>query len=96
MSIIRIHFEVWGHVQGVYFRNYIVEKANSLSIVGWCRNTSSGSVEIEAEGTKHNLDAFKEWLQYEGSPLSRVDNLIAKEISVKNNEKCMTRLKTLK
>ncbi|KAG5519552.1 hypothetical protein PMAC_001707 [Pneumocystis sp. 'macacae'] len=87
---------VWGIVQGVYFRNHIVEKANSLSIVGWCRNTLSGSVEIEAEGTKHNLDVFKEWLQHEGSPLSRVDKLVAKEISVKNNEKCMTRLKTLK
>ncbi|KAG4302383.1 hypothetical protein PCANB_001362 [Pneumocystis canis] len=96
MNIIRVHFEVFGHVQGVYFRNHIVEKANSLSIVGWCRNTASGSVEIEAEGTKNNLDVFKEWLQYEGSPLSRVDSITTKEISIKNNEKCMTRLKTLK
>lgn len=91
-----MHFEVFGHVQGVYFRNYIVEKANSLSIVGWCRNTANGSVEIEAEGTADNLDIFRKWLQYEGSPLSRVDNIIAKEISVKNNEEHMIRLKTLK
>ncbi|QSL66531.1 hypothetical protein MERGE_000911 [Pneumocystis wakefieldiae] len=76
----RFYFEVFGKVQGVYFRNYIVEKAKSLSIVGWCRNTANGSVEIEAEG----------------SPLSRVDNIIAKEISVINNEECMVRLKTLK
>ncbi|KAG4304164.1 hypothetical protein PORY_002345 [Pneumocystis oryctolagi] len=89
MNIVRIHFEVWGLVQGVYFRNHIVEKANSLSIVGWCRNTSNGSVEIEAEGKECDLEVFKKWLQYEGSPLSRVDNIVAKEISVKNNEKCM-------
>ncbi|KTW26441.1 hypothetical protein T552_02920 [Pneumocystis carinii B80] len=92
----RLYFEVFGKVQGVYFRNHIVEKAKSLSIVGWCRNTANGSVEIEAEGTEQNLDIFKKWLQYEGSPLSRVDNMIVKEISVINNEECMVRLKTLK
>lgn len=33
-------------VQGVCFRHATVEQARSLGAVGWCRNTSRGTVEV--------------------------------------------------
>ena len=50
-----IHIEVRGHVQGVGFRWYIVEKAEELELAGWVRNKSNGNVEIAAAGPREAL-----------------------------------------
>ncbi|GAB5033866.1 acylphosphatase organ-common type isozyme variant 1 [Nannochloropsis oceanica] len=71
-------WEVCGKVQGVWFRRYTVEKAQSLGLVGWCSNTVCGTVKGEAEGPPEMLEVFRYWLQNEGSPQSRVSNAIFK------------------
>jgi acylphosphatase len=50
-----IHLIIEGRVQGVGFRYFIKDLANSLSITGWVRNLQEGKVEILAEGDKSDL-----------------------------------------
>ena len=67
-------FEVTGKVQGVFFRKYTIRKAQQLGLAGWVRNTHRGTVEGQVAGrTQALLDEMKDWLQYTGSPASRID-----------------------
>jgi len=40
-----VQFEVFGKVQGVFFRKYTKEKADSLGIRGYVFNHDSGTVQ---------------------------------------------------
>ncbi|CAG8621704.1 2201_t:CDS:2, partial [Paraglomus brasilianum] len=57
----------------VWFRKYTQKEAVELGLVGWVRNTDTGTVEGVAQGEKDKIDPFKYWLQYKGSPHSRID-----------------------
>jgi acylphosphatase len=54
-----LHAIVEGHVQGVGFRYFVKETADSFSLTGWVRNRYDGSVEFTAEG---NLDRLQKLL----------------------------------
>ena len=54
------HIRVYGIVQGVGFRFTTQMLANKYGIGGWVANLPDGSVEMEATGTKDELDAFRE------------------------------------
>jgi bifunctional non-homologous end joining protein LigD len=41
---------VSGQVQGVGFRDWVVQKARGLGVQGWVRNLPDGAVEVHAEG----------------------------------------------
>ncbi|RUS29718.1 Acylphosphatase-like domain-containing protein [Jimgerdemannia flammicorona] len=73
-AITSLKFEIFGRVQGVSFRYYTRIKANELHLVGGCRNTAEGTVEGIAQGQKEAIDIFKQWLRYQGSPRSRIDD----------------------
>ncbi|MDR0410963.1 MAG: acylphosphatase [Treponema sp.] len=60
---------VSGRVQGVGFRYACLNKARSLDVCGWVRNTTDGAVEVWAE--HGDTDALLEWL-YTGPPHARV------------------------
>ncbi|KAK9902820.1 hypothetical protein WJX75_007307 [Coccomyxa subellipsoidea] len=60
-------------VQGVFFRACTAEEANNLGVVGWVRNTASGTVEGVAQGPEDKLDILKDFLQHRGSPGSHID-----------------------
>ena len=47
---------VLGRVQGVGFRYFVVEQAQSLALRGYVRNDSSGNVEVVAQGTRSALE----------------------------------------
>ncbi|RPI25295.1 MAG: acylphosphatase [Chloroflexota bacterium] len=51
----RLHAIVEGHVQGVGFRYFVVEKATSLGLNGWVRNRWDDTVEVVAEGLRPDL-----------------------------------------
>lgn len=70
--MIRVSFEVFGKVQGVYFRKYTKEEAKKLSLHGWCRNTDKNTVEGQLEGTAKNVDNMVHWLSNKGSPASKI------------------------
>ncbi len=67
--------KVVGRVQGVWFRKYTQETADSFGVKGFVENSDDGSVYVEAEGSSDQLDQFLEWLQ-KGSPMSRVEKVI--------------------
>jgi hypothetical protein len=56
---ISVDFEVFGVVQGVFFRAYTQRKAQSLGLVGWVKNTNQGSVKGVIQGTQDKIDAMK-------------------------------------
>ncbi|HKR72591.1 MAG TPA: acylphosphatase [Candidatus Nitrosocosmicus sp.] len=57
----RVHIFVSGKVQGVYYRQNTLQKAQELCIVGWVRNLSDGRVESVMEGSKVNIDKMLAW-----------------------------------
>ena len=54
----RARVRVYGVVQGVGFRYFTRQLAESFGIEGYVRNVPDGSVEIVAEGDKQVLKAF--------------------------------------
>lgn len=70
----RVHVLVAGRVQGVFFRAATREKASSLSLTGWVRNRSDGSVEIDAEGGASSIEVLLQWCA-KGPPRARVDRV---------------------
>lgn len=78
------HFniQIYGLVQGVFFRVSAKEIAEKLSLTGFAKNMSDGSVYIEAEGEKENLDKFIKWC-YAGPSMAQVEKVAAKEASLK-------------
>ncbi len=70
----RAHVTVRGRVQGVAFRYFTKEKANSLGVKGWVRNLPDGRVECELEG---RVDAVKSLIDLlrEGPRLAKVTGL---------------------
>uniref|UniRef100_A0A915J9I2 acylphosphatase n=1 Tax=Romanomermis culicivorax TaxID=13658 RepID=A0A915J9I2_ROMCU len=51
-----VDFEVFGRVQGVFFRKYTKLAAERLKLVGFCRNTESDTVEGRVQGISTNID----------------------------------------
>jgi len=52
---------VRGHVQGVSFRAEARDRARSLGLGGWVRNTPEGSVEAVFEGEDERVDSMVGW-----------------------------------
>ena len=55
---VRRRYRFSGYVQGVGFRFEAQLLAGQLSLVGWARNESDGSVVIEIEGEAGYIDEF--------------------------------------
>jgi len=70
----RIKIRVYGTVQGVGFRYFTFRTARRLSLNGYVRNNSDGSVEVVAEGNKGNLLTLVEELRI-GPPGASVEDL---------------------
>ncbi|KXT00851.1 hypothetical protein AC578_965 [Pseudocercospora eumusae] len=81
----RISFTVSGTVQGVNFRSFTAEKANSLSVTGFVKNASDGTVVGEAQGSSSNLDKFVQHLNM-GPRAAKVGNVEMKDIGLKEGE----------
>lgn len=69
-------YEVYGDVQGVFFRKYTEEQGKKLGLVGWVKNTSHGTVTGQVQGPKEKVDSMKNWLSCVGSPMSRIDRAV--------------------
>jgi acylphosphatase len=62
-KIMRKHLKVniYGQVQGVFFRQHTKEKAEEMGITGFVRNEPDGRVYVEAEGEEKQLKKFLVW-----------------------------------
>ena len=48
----RLEYEVFGKVQGVFFRKYTKKEADKLKLTGWVMNTEKGTVVGVADGER--------------------------------------------
>lgn len=74
MSIKTIEIQIFGRVQGVYFRQSAANFAKSLRLTGYAENLRDGSVKIIAQGQEEALEEFIKWCQ-RGSLLSKVEGM---------------------
>ncbi|XP_037875158.1 acylphosphatase-2 [Bombyx mori] len=70
-----LDFEVFGRVQGVFFRKYTKEQADKLGLRGWCKNTAQGTVLGHMQGTLDKIEVMMHWLKTTGSPSSKIDKV---------------------
>ncbi|XP_045516596.1 acylphosphatase-1-like [Pieris brassicae] len=84
-GLITSDFEVFGKVQGVFFRKHTQKKASDLGLKGWVMNTPHGTVVGQVQGPQGTVDDMKVWLQKIGSPKSKIDKATFKNDGPINN-----------
>ncbi len=82
----RVRVNVFGLVQGVFFRLNTKQKAEELGIKGWVRNKEDGSVEIVAEGDEDKIERLIEWCKL-GPGMARVDRVEVEKDTTKEKFK---------
>jgi len=78
--------KVTGKVQGVWFRDSTLKKAQELGVKGFVKNQADGSVYMEVEGTESALQAFVQWC-HEGPPFAKVEAVEVEEMELTYFEK---------
>ncbi|MCB9357277.1 MAG: acylphosphatase [Calditrichaeota bacterium] len=71
---VRTRVTVTGTVQGVGFRYFVLERAQSLGVSGWVRNLRDGRVEAELEGEQESVNMLISAMR-EGPTFSHVESL---------------------
>ena len=66
---------VYGYVQGVLFRDFVSRRAKELGLTGYVRNLPEGSVEVNAEGKRKQLEKLIGYLKV-GPPIAEVDKVV--------------------
>jgi acylphosphatase len=64
MNSKRVHLLIKGLVQGVYFRQTMMETAEKNNVLGWVQNLPDNRVEAILEGDNSNVDAVIEWAHF--------------------------------
>ncbi|MDO8570101.1 MAG: acylphosphatase [Candidatus Daviesbacteria bacterium] len=77
---------ITGRVQGVFFRHFSEREAQKLDIKGLVKNLPDGSLYIEAEGEKENLDKFTKWCK-KGPKFAKIEQIKTSETPIKNYNK---------
>lgn len=65
---------VSGKVQGVSFRDFVLESARNLGLKGYVRNVPDGTVFVLAQGSESELKILEENL-HQGSSASSVEQV---------------------
>ncbi len=67
--------EIYGLVQGVYFRASLSQRATALGLSGWVRNRKQGWVEALIQGEAESVAKLIEWSKRgpEAARVSRVE-----------------------
>lgn len=72
----RLVVTIQGRVQGVWFRGSLREQALERDCKGFVRNEHDGSIYLEVEGERSNLETLLAWCR-EGPPLAEVTHVEA-------------------
>lgn len=75
---IQRHVFVSGRVQGVFFRNFTRQQAESLGVAGWVRNLPDGRVEAMLEGEPDAVERLIDAMRA-GPASARVDDVVVAE-----------------
>ncbi|MFO8001840.1 MAG: acylphosphatase [Marinilabilia sp.] len=70
---------IGGRVQGVGFRYFVLDTAQRYEIKGYVRNMPGGSVEVDAEGEREQLERFLHECR-QGPPQARVDSFRIEDV----------------
>ena len=70
----RLNGVVYGDVQGVGFRYFLMREAQRLGLRGWVRNRDDGTVEFVAEGSRSDLESLKQAAAH-GPSMARVERV---------------------
>ncbi|MBQ6171615.1 MAG: acylphosphatase [Clostridia bacterium] len=81
---VRLHILFYGRVQGVGFRYRACNAALKYGCTGWVRNNIDGSVEMEIQGKKDDIDSVVSAI--EKGRYVHIDNITVKEIPVTAKE----------
>ena len=73
-DFVRYRVVITGLVQGVGFRYFVQERAESLGITGWVRNLRDGRVEAEIEGESGLVSMLIDAMR-EGPTFSHVEKV---------------------
>ncbi|XP_031703779.1 acylphosphatase-1 [Anarrhichthys ocellatus] len=71
-DLISVDYEIFGRVQGVFFRKYTQAEGRKLGLVGWIQNTGTATVQGQLQGPRNQVKEMQEWLKSTGSPKSRI------------------------
>ncbi len=71
---VRVHLLISGRVQGVAFRYYTQDIAQSLGIKGWVKNCWDSKVEIVVEGEEEKVKKLISWC-YQGPGSAIVERI---------------------
>lgn len=80
------NIRIVGKVQGVGYRAFVCNEANTLNLTGFVRNDTDGSVHVEVEGDEAILETLVDRC-FQGPPLARVDSINTAEGKVRHFEK---------
>jgi acylphosphatase len=83
-KLLSVDYEVFGKVQGVFFRKYTAEEGKKLKLVGWVMNTNNKTVVGQMQGSEDKVKKMKDWLRRIGSPKSIIDRVEFKNEKVIN------------
>jgi len=72
MNDTAVRVMIRGRVQGVWYRGWTVDQANSRGLRGWVRNRRDGAVEALFAGPADRVEAMIEACR-SGQPAARVD-----------------------
>mmetsp|Transcript_2436 Transcript_2436/g.4439 ORF Transcript_2436/g.4439 Transcript_2436/m.4439 type:complete len:100 (-) Transcript_2436:269-568(-) len=88
MSMKSVYFEIFGKVQGVYFRDNTVRKATQLGLTGNVRNRKTGTVAGVIQGPPDAVEEMQQWLSHTGSPKCRIDDAVFTNESLLEANEC--------
>jgi len=69
-----------GRVQGVGYRDAMVDAASSFGICGWVRNCGDGTVEALIQGDDAAVEKLLAWCR-RGPPAARVIEIVTLDVS---------------
>ena len=74
-----IELNIYGKVQGVFYRDSTRKKATELGLSGWVRNEPDGSVMVRATGPAAALALLENWCA-KGPEKAVVQKVVRKEM----------------
>jgi len=80
MSLDTKRLLIQGRVQGVGYRYFFNETANSLGLTGWVRNRRDGSVEAVVQGDALAVEQIIA-IAFRGPSMARVDDIDVSQVS---------------
>jgi acylphosphatase len=69
-----LHLLIHGRVQGVFYRQSMLEEAELLGVAGWVRNRPDRTVEAVVQGEAGAVDDIVRWAQ-RGPAMASVDKV---------------------